>query len=142
MELLKELGKIAQEVDARAYVIGGFVRNHLMGKSQDDVDIDLVVDGQTAEVVANQIARHMRSKVILHPRFKTATLSLGYIKIDIATARLESYPGPAVLPVVEITDLENDLQRRDFTINAVAMSLTPHNFGKIIDLFWGCQDLE
>jgi tRNA nucleotidyltransferase (CCA-adding enzyme) len=105
------------------------------------IDLDIAVEG-SGIVFAQNLARKLNSNLKTHERFGTATLILGNrLKVDIATARLEEYPSPAALPVVRAGALKEDLKRRDFTINALALSLTTDKEQKIIDPFGGQDDL-
>jgi len=123
----------------RAFIVGGFVRDLLLGI--ENLDIDLVIEGEGIPF-ALQFARRIGAKVVTHREFGTATLTLSDgFKLDIATSRKEFYPEPAALPQVKPASLREDLLRRDFTLNAMAIDLGPSNFGKLIDFFGGQNDL-
>jgi len=123
-----------------AYLVGGFVRDLILGVRNFDLDIVVVGDGIK---FAEYFAGSLKAKLIRHKRFGTATVLLkSGLKIDIATARSEIYPLPAHLPVVKPGSLEDDLFRRDFTINAMAISLAEKDFGRLIDCYGGIGDLK
>ncbi len=130
----------ALELGYDIYLVGGAVRDILL-KDYDIHDIDLAIEGDTAE-----FADLFRSKIepvgfIYHEPFNTATFTISDdLHIDIAMCRTESYPQKAVLPIVEPAELRDDLKRRDFTINAMAISLTEGN--KLVDIFSGEKDLK
>lgn len=139
--LLKRIGQAADELGCAAYVAGGFVRDLLLGASNFDIDIVAEPDGIS---FAHALAKRVGGQVVKsHERFKTAVIKFpdGF-KLDIATARLESYEHPAALPKVEKAPLKWDLHRRDFTINAMAIWLNSRNYGDLIDFFSGCQHLK
>jgi tRNA nucleotidyltransferase (CCA-adding enzyme) len=121
------------------YLVGGFVRDLILGV--ENLDLDIVVEGDGIKF-AEDFSAKLKAKLIRHRRFGTATIILKpRLKIDIATARSEFYPEPAHLPVVNSGTLQDDLYRRDFTINAMAISIDKKNFGKLIDFFGGNGDL-
>ena len=102
----------------------------------------MVLEGRTDAIVRGA-AKLYKAKLVSHPQFLTYTLYLrGARHLDIATARTETYAEPAVLPVVEPASLQEDLYRRDFSINAIALSLNPTDFGHIWDPFGGLEDLQ
>ena len=133
-------GEIADSLGYRAYVVGGFVRDLLLKRAT--YDIDLVVEGSGIEV-AQALAEKEHGKVIIHKKFQTATVLFedGF-KMDIATARSETYARPGALPVVMRSPLKYDLYRRDFTMNAMAISLSGESFGDLYDFFGGYEDLK
>ncbi len=145
LPLYKELGAVASEIDMTAYLVGGCVRDLILDRP--NFDLDFVVEG-SARKLANALVEKFPEKykiLVEHSRFDTATLA-AYLpherEIDIATARTEYYEYPAALPTVEPSSLEQDLCRRDFTINALAMCLHPDRFGKLVDYFNGLIDLQ
>lgn len=137
---LEIAGKVAEEMGYAVYIVGGVVRDLLLGVP--NYDIDLVVEGDGPEF-ARQLAQQLRGRARVHNRFQTAMVILpdGF-KIDVATARTEYYEFPAALPTVERSSLREDLYRRDFTINTMAACLNPGRFGQLIDYFGGRKDLE
>lgn len=122
------------------YLVGGFVRDLLLGV--ENLDLDIVVEGDGIRF-AEYFCQHLKAKLTRHRRFGTATITVDrYSKIDIATARREFYPEPAHLPIVEPGLIKDDLYRRDFTINAMAINISKNSFGKLIDFFGGKTDLN
>ncbi|HWQ69199.1 MAG TPA: hypothetical protein VN494_04465 [Patescibacteria group bacterium] len=122
------------------YVVGGYVRDLLLGR--ENVDIDLVVEGD-AITVAEPLAHSLKAVVASHSRFGTAHLRLpGGRRLDLATARSERYSHAAALPEVQPAPLLADLFRRDFSINAMAARIDRHRFGPLIDPLGGLRDLE
>ncbi len=141
MAFLEQLGYLADQAEANLYAVGGCVRDLLMRKPCHDVDLSL--DGDINDFVNRATRAHRITKVVRHPRFKTATLETasGY-SIDISTTRREYYEHPGALPVVQTGSLRMDLYRRDFTINSLAVALNPGNFGELIDYYRGYQDIR
>jgi len=136
--LLQRIGQLAGEKPV--FVVGGFVRDLLLGRR--NLDIDLVVEGSGLEF-AQYLAAELQGELTSHADFGTATVTLADgQKLDVATARREFYEYPAVLPTVETGSLKQDLYRRDFTINAMAVSLNPESYGELMDFFAGQQDLK
>lgn len=158
------LTKAALEAEQRGwhlYLVGGAVRDLLLAKDSSDAslmiqDIDLVVDARQLEItngagVDLAIALQQlypAARLEIHGVFQTAALlwhkdqTLGSLWVDIATARTEFYPYPAANPEVEASSIRQDLYRRDFTINALAVRLTPPRAGELLDLFGGLLDLQ
>lgn len=118
------------------YLVGGTVRDVLLGASMKD--LDFVVEGDAPEV-ARQLAAVSGGKVVAHPRFKTATVSRGRLSIDLVTARKESYPQPGALPRVTPGTIYDDLARRDFSINAMALPLA-NSSPRVLDPHGGIAD--
>ena len=140
LNLLKSIGEIADELQFKAFVVGGFVRDLLL--KQHNLDIDIVVEGNGI-TFARAFAARLNGRVKTHERFLTAVVILADgLKIDIATARLEYYDYPAALPTVELSSIKLDLYRRDFTINAMAIQLNPARFGDLLDFFNCRNDLK
>ncbi|MFQ5834725.1 MAG: CBS domain-containing protein [bacterium] len=138
--ILQQAGRTATELGYRAFIVGGFVRDLLLGI--ENLDVDLVIEGDGIKFAA-QFARELGGKVKKYPEFGTAVLTLADgFKLDVATARKEFYPQPAALPEVEPASLQEDLSRRDFTVNTMAIDLNPDSFGNLIDFFGGQLDLE
>jgi tRNA nucleotidyltransferase (CCA-adding enzyme) len=129
-----ELDAVREASEAPVYLVGGAVRDLLLGRSRSD--IDLVVVGEAAD-----LAGRLGAEAIEHERFATAKVRLAGHEVDIASARAESYPHPGSLPEVEpATEIETDLARRDFTINAMAIPLRGEP--RLIDPYDGRADLE
>jgi len=139
LALIKEVGKISAGRSERLYLVGGVVRDLLLGRP--NIDLDLVVEGD-APSLAHQLGKMMDGKVVTHPRFGTATFQQGPISLDLVTARCETYTEPGALPSVTPGTIENDLFRRDFSINAMAARLDPACFGELVDPYGGKKDLD
>lgn len=138
--LLKEAGALADRLDLPLYVVGGFVRDLLLGL--DNLDLDLVVEGDGI-AFARKLAAEHAGRMKAHERFGTAVVVLpdGF-KLDVATARTEYYEYPTALPTVEQSSIKKDLYRRDFTINALAVRLNGRGFGEVLDFYGGQRDLK
>lgn len=140
MAILRLAGEVADEYGCAVYCVGGFVRDLFL--RVPNFDLDLVVEGDSEGFVQG-FARRSGGKERIHQRFKTAVISLpDGTKLDVATARTEYYEFPAALPTVEKSSIREDLYRRDFTINTLAICLNPEFFGNLIDFFGGRKDLE
>ena len=139
LERLPELGRVLDALgDPRGlHAVGGTVRDLLL--ESPSTDLDLVREGPV-EDLAGELAERLGGRVVLHGRFGTAVVTYDDGKhVDLIQARSERYPEPAVLPVVEPGTIEDDLARRDFTINAMAIPLPE---GEVLDPFAGRGDLE
>lgn len=141
--LQKIVRRIGREAEARgheAYLVGGFVRDLVLKKK--NLDVDIVVQGDVP-ALAGGLARKLKTRVTLHGRFGTAVLTFpDGSHLDLATARKEVYPHPGALPEVSAGGLRDDLFRRDFTINTLAVALHPAQWGELIDLFGGRDDIH
>lgn len=122
-----------------AYLVGGYVRDATLGIKP--VDIDIVVEGNAIKA-ACQLNTKIKGKLYTYKEFGTASIITDGARIDLASARIEKYPSPAQLPYVYPSTIIEDLNRRDFTINAMAMSISKGNFGEIIDPFNGLADIK
>lgn len=122
-----------------AYLVGGYVRDSTLGR--ESVDIDVVVEGDGIGA-ARKLNAVLTGKLMSHPEFGTASIDIDGYRVDIASARTEKYPAPAHLPHVYPSTIVEDLNRRDFTINAIAMSISRANFGEIFDPFDGLSDIK
>ena len=140
-EIFRIISETASELGFPAYVVGGFVRDRLLARPSKDIDIVCVGSGiQLAEAVAAKMRPSPR--VVTYARFGTAMFNCKGIEIEFVGARRESYRTESRKPTVEDGSLEDDQNRRDFTINALAVSLNEENFGEIIDPFGGIRHLE
>ena len=138
--LLQEIGRLGEETTQSVYVVGGFVRDLLIGR--ENLDIDIVVEGDAVDF-ACQLAEVWESKVQAHCQFKTAIIIRhDGLRLDFVSARNETYPNPGALPSVEYGTIVEDLHRRDFSINALAVQLQPDTFGELVDCTDGLQDLR
>jgi tRNA nucleotidyltransferase (CCA-adding enzyme) len=139
IEFIKEAGETAQKQQQRLYLVGGVVRDLLLERS--NCDLDIVVEGDAVRL-AREIADRRKARITVHSRFGTAKLRWNERSADLATARAETYARPGALPAVRPGTISDDLSRRDFTINAMAIELNPNRFGDIIDPHGGRQDLK
>lgn len=125
------------------YLVGGFVRDMIL--HEPNYDIDIAVEGDGIDF-AEHLAGELGGRVRTHEKFHTAVVILDQIKpelrVDVATTRTEFYDYPAALPTVEHASIKHDLYRRDFTMNAMAVSLAAHDFGRLLDFFGGLNDIE
>jgi len=139
LELISTTSKEAQQLGQRVYLVGGVIRDLLLG--YPSFDLDLVVEGEALKL-AQQVAKLCQARLVVHPRFGTAKLGYGGFTLDVATARSETYSKPGALPTVTPGTISNDLFRRDFSINAMAVSLTPGYYGELLDPYQGKGDLD
>ena len=137
--LVQRTGKLAAKAGVRAFLVGGFVRDLLLHRP--NLDVDIVVEGD-AIALARQLAEELGAKLTVHDEFLTATLALDEIHVDLAGARREYYPQPAALPVVTSASADEDVARRDFTINTLLLRLDADHFGEILDFHGGRDDLR
>jgi len=138
---IQRVGRIAANQGHRLYLVGGVVRDLLLGQTNLDLDLDLVVEGNAIEL-AQQLTTINGGEITTHPRFNTAKLQWDKWSVDLTTARSETYAKPGALPSVQSSSIEDDLFRRDFTINAMAIELNPSHYGELIDLYGGMDNLE
>jgi tRNA nucleotidyltransferase (CCA-adding enzyme) len=139
VDFIKATGRVAQRQQQRLYLVGGVVRDLFLVRST--LDLDLVVEGDAINL-AQKLASINQAKVTTHARFGTAKLQGNDRSIDVATARAESYARPGALPTVKPGTIRNDLDRRDFAINAMAIELNPGHFGRLLDPHRGRYDLK
>jgi len=132
-------GEIAHTRGEKLYLVGGVVRDLLLG--QANLDLDLVVEGNAIEL-ARRLKKADQAKITTHSRFNTAKLQWDDWSVDLTTARTESYEKPGALPTVQPSSIEDDLARRDFTINAMAIGLNPGYYGQPLDPHGGRDDLK
>lgn len=137
--ILSKISRIAIKNNVKAYVVGGFVRDKLLNISKTDIDITVIGDGIAfAETVSKELGKSLSA---IYKKFGTALLEIDDTKIEFASARKESYNTNSRKPDIEFADLKEDLSRRDFTVNALAVSLN-NDKNEIIDMFEGLSDLN
>lgn len=137
--ILHQIGALADKHNVRLYVVGGYVRDHFIGGDRMDIDFTVVGD---ALAFAGIVANHFRSKAVVYERFRTALVPVGEYKFEFVGTRKEEYTPESRNPIVTEGTLEDDLCRRDFTVNALAVALNNDNYGEFIDLFGGISDLN
>ncbi len=153
-DILQQAAQTADRLNLQLYLVGGTVRDFLLNLATDDLDLvvdgnhPLVTNGEEPEGWGVKLARSLQAiypdtRLEIHGKFQTAALTWSDgLWIDIATARTEFYPYPAALPEVAASSIQQDLYRRDFTINALALHLNGSQSGQILDFFGGLEDLE
>ncbi len=139
VEFLRLAGEAAQSSGQKLYLVGGSVRDLLLGRPASD--LDLVLEGD-AIGLARRLAGVGGGKITAHPRFGTASLQWNKWKVDLVTARLETYQQPGALPSISPGSIRDDLSRRDFTINALAVELGYGHYGRLLDIYGGKEDLR
>jgi poly(A) polymerase len=138
--VFKIVSAIISKDDLECYVVGGYVRDLILGRSSNDIDI--VVVGSGIELAKKTASAMGKTKVHVFKNFGTAMLHYGNSEIEFVGARKESYDRNSRKPVVEDGTLADDQKRRDFTVNSLAISLNSRNFGELIDPFNGLEDLN
>ncbi len=137
---LRSIGRLADTLHAEVYVVGGFVRDTLLGR--DPQDVDVLVVGNGVEFAKRAAEEFGKQSIATYEKFGTAMMHYGSLKIEFVGARKESYSKDSRNPVVEAGSLHDDLSRRDFTVNALAASLNSTSWGDVTDPFHGSADLE
>jgi poly(A) polymerase len=138
--LFNSLWETSTHMDMTLYAVGGYVRDLILGR--EGKDIDFVVIGNAVRFVQQFSKQYRTSKPVLYPRFGTAMIDYKGYKLEFVTAREEFYQANSRKPTVCKADLFTDLSRRDFTINTLAMDISPDLLGKIIDPYNGKEDLD
>ncbi|HWP82097.1 MAG TPA: CCA tRNA nucleotidyltransferase [Bacteroidota bacterium] len=138
--LLIDIGGLADALSVQAYVVGGYVRDALLGREVKDIDV--VVLGSGIKFAKSYAKKAGRTNLVVYENFGTAMLQFDDVKLEFVGARKESYRKDSRKPLVESGSLHDDLSRRDFTVNAIAASLNKHTFGTIEDPFRGRDDLR
>ncbi|HVQ77671.1 MAG TPA: hypothetical protein VMT79_19285 [Candidatus Binatia bacterium] len=144
--VLRTAGKTAESLGSAVYLVGGGVRDLLLGRASPDLDLAVEGDGIA---FAARLAEEVGGRLVSHPTFGTASIEGGRAaggaalgRIDVASARRERYDAPGQLPRVEVAGIAEDLRRRDFSVNAMAVALAPARFGRLLDPFGGQGDLR
>ena len=137
--VFKVLADIAQTHQIEAYVIGGYVRDIFLERPSKDIDIVVLGNGIEFAELAGKV---LKTKVAVFKNFGTAMLKTKDLEIEFVGARKESYRSDSRKPIVENGTIKDDQLRRDFTINALAISLNKENYGQLVDPFGGTTDLE
>jgi len=137
--IIKAVGKTADTKGLSIFLVGGTVRDILLRVK--NYDLDFVIEGDALNL-ARILNRSFKGSLKQHRAFGTATITYRDVRLDIATARQESYKRPAAYPDVRPAAIKEDLFRRDFTINAMAVSINRKGFGEIIDFYGGSKDLK
>lgn len=130
---------LAEEMGYSLYIVGGPVRDFLLGR--EGLDLDLVLEGN-AILLAERLSREWQARLVVHRRFLTAKLKWPEVSLDLASARQETYPHPGALPMVSPADIAIDLKRRDYTINAMAIALSGEHRGQLVDYYHGYDNLQ
>ncbi len=139
--ILTDIARIAKGLNLESYVIGGYVRDLLLSRPSKDIDIVCVGSGiQLAQKVKDELGDE--ASLAVYKRFGTAAVRSGDYELEFVGARRESYRSDSRKPIVEDGTLQDDQNRRDFTINALAISLNEGSFGALVDPFGGVADLE
>ncbi len=141
MDLFRRVAEAARQMGVDAYVVGGYVRDRLLARPTKDIDIVCIGDGiRLAQTTASLL--YPRPRVAFYSRFGTAMLRFRDIEVEFVGARKESYRHDSRKPDVQPGTLADDQVRRDFTINAMALSLNEADFGRLVDPFDGLRHLE
>ena len=136
---LRSTGELSDRRGVGLYIVGGAVRDMLLSHTPTDMDLTSVGGGPE---LAADLARQLGGEVIARSQFGTSKVRVADAVVDLAVARRESYAHPGALPTVSTGSIHEDLARRDFTINAMAISLAPGEWGQLVDLFDGRADLR
>ena len=137
--IFRRISRLADEQGVRAFVVGGYVRDHYLRRPSTDIDVVVVGSGIA---LAEALGRELKAEVSVFKTFGTAMVRAGGVEVEFVGARKESYTRDSRKPEVEPGTLEDDQRRRDFTINAMAWSLNEATFGELVDPFDGMSDLE
>src|SRR6201996_4363551 len=137
--IFKTIAKLTGEQNQQVFAIGGFVRDIFLNRPSKDIDIVIIGNGIA---FAESLGKKLKVKVAVFKNFGTAMLRYQDVEVEFVGARKESYRADSRKPIVENGTLDDDQKRRDFTINALAISLHPDSFGQLIDPFEGIVDLE
>ncbi|MDE7109596.1 MAG: tRNA nucleotidyltransferase, partial [Muribaculaceae bacterium] len=138
--VFRTIGEVADDMGREVYAVGGFVRDIFLQRESKDYDFVTVGSGiELAEAVANRLGP--KAHLSVFPNYGTAQVKWRDLELEFVGARRESYNRNSRNPIVEDGTLEDDMRRRDFTINAMAISLNKDTFGRLLDPFGGLIDL-
>jgi len=139
--LVRSIGVLARDQGVAAYLVGGPVRDLMLGRP--NADLDITVEGNGLRLAEGFAALHRGAKLTRYPAFKTASVHLtdGTL-VDFASSRKETYKRGGAFPEVKASTIKDDLLRRDFTFNAMALAINPDTWGKLIDPYGGQADLR
>ena len=142
-KISKVISELSDETQINAFLVGGCVRDLMLNPLAESIDVDIMVEGDGIDF-AEKLARKINvPKIVPFKKFATAKIPYNEYEIEVASARLEKYDESSRSPSeVEMSNIEDDLLRRDFTINAMAVSLNKENFGEFFDPFNGMEDLS
>ncbi|MCK5741057.1 MAG: HD domain-containing protein [Chlorobi bacterium] len=138
-KVVLRIGEIADMMGVKVYAVGGYVRDYYLKRPRNDFDFTVVGD---AIAFANEIARRFKSKAIIYERFGTAMVPLKDVQLEFVGTRKEEYEKGSRNPIVTKGTLDDDIRRRDFTINTMAVALNKDKHGQVIDMFRGKTDLD
>ena len=140
-DIFRHIGRVADELGVECYVVGGYVRDIFLERPSNDIDVVVVGSGiEVASELKRQLGR--KAHLSVFKNFGTAQVKMGDLEVEFVGARRESYSHDSRKPIVEDGTLEDDQNRRDFTINAMAICLNEGRFGELVDPFNGLADLE
>ncbi len=138
-DILKLIGVIADELNVEVYAVGGYVRDYYLDRDRSDIDCTVVGD---ALKFAKEVAKRTNSKAVIYERFRTAMVPIGKYQCEFVGTRKEEYLPDSRKPIVTEGTLLDDLKRRDFTCNAMAVCINKSRMGEVIDAFSGLEDLR
>ena len=140
-DIFHQIGRVADHLDVECYVVGGYVRDIFLERPSDDIDVVVVGSGIEVAKELKRVLGH-KAHLSVFKNFGTAQVKMGDMEVEFVGARKESYSHDSRKPIVEDGTLEDDQNRRDFTINAMAICLNAARFGQLVDPFNGIADLE
>lgn len=139
-ELILKIGEIADHYNFEVYAVGGYVRDRILNRKRKEIDLLVIGNGPD---FANIVSKELETdNITIYKNFGTALINYGDYKIEFVGSRRESYTKYSRKPSVEPGSFEDDINRRDFTINTLAFSINSKNFGVIVDLFNGYEDIK
>ena len=138
--ILRTAGKLGEDINVPTYVVGGYIRDKLLNRFSKDIDIMVEGDGIS---FAKKLSKKLNVETVVdYEKFGTALIPHPELDIEVSSARKETYSSDSRKPNIELSTLDEDMSRRDFTINAMAASILPDNFGDLVDPFGGIKDLQ